>query len=151
MSLIVRKARRTDVEAIVGMLADDALGAQREELTEPLPHAYHEAFAAIDADPNHELVVGEARGEIVATLQLSYLPYLTYRGGWRAQIEAVRVASEHRGGGVGGDMIRWAIARARERGCHVVQLTTDKMRPDAQRFYEGLGFRATHEGLKLHL
>jgi len=88
---------------------------------------------------------------IVGTMQLSFLPYLTYRGGWRMQIEAVRIASGHRGAGIGERLFRWAIERARERGCHLVQLTTDKARPDALRFYERLGFRASHEGMKLHL
>ncbi len=147
----VRLARRSDVPAIVAMLANDELGSRREAFAEPLPGSYYDAFTAIDSDSAHELVVVEIANDVVGTLQLSFLPYLTYRGGWRAQIEAVRVADSQRGSGVGTAMIQWAVARATERGCHLVQLTTDKTRPDALRFYESLGFRATHEGLKLHL
>ena len=109
------------------------------------------AFRAIDADPNNELVVA-CRGErVVGVLQLTYLPSLTYRGGWRALIEGVRVASGERSQGSGKALFEWAIARARERGCHMAQLTTDKARPDARRFYESLGFVASHEGMKLRL
>ena len=87
----------------------------------------------------------------MGTLQLTFIPYLTYEGGWRAQIEAVRITSALRGDGLGHDLFAWAIDRARERGCHLVQLTTDKRRADARRFYEALGFTASHEGMKLHL
>ncbi|MEM7584491.1 MAG: GNAT family N-acetyltransferase [Acidobacteriota bacterium] len=157
MKLQFRPATEDDVPTIVAMLADDALGSRREPLADPLPAAYAQTFAAIAADPNHELTVAEAadaeggRPTIVGTLQLSFLPYLTYGGGWRAQIEAVRVSSTARGGGVGAELMAWAIARARQRGCHLVQLTTDKQRPDALRFYEQQGFRSSHEGMKLHL
>lgn len=134
------------------MLADDAIGAQRENYRIPLPQAYIDAFAAIDQDPNNELVVADtAARRVIGVLQLTFIPYLTYQGGWRALIEGVRVAAEYRAGGVGRQLLLWAIARARERGCHMVQLTSDKARPQAIRFYQGLGFVATHEGLKLHL
>lgn len=146
-----RPARLGDVEGIVRMLADDALGSKRERYESPLPESYHAAFDAIDRDPNNELTVAESGGEVIGVLQLTFIPYLTYQGGWRALIEGVRVSSEMRGAGVGQAMFEWAIQRARERGCHVVQLTTDKARPDALRFYEALGFRASHEGMKLHL
>ena len=151
MTVSFRPATSADVPAIVALLADDALGAQREELTDPLPVAYGEAFAAIDADPRQLLLVADDDGRVVGTLQLTFLPYLTHRGGERALVEAVRVASDQRGTGVGRALLAWAIDRARERGCRMVQLTTDKQRPDAQRFYESLGFEATHEGMKLPL
>ena len=146
-----RPARADDVPRIVALLADDPLGARREDARDPLPPAYHAAFAAIDADPNNELIVADAGGAVVGVLQLTCIPYLTYRGGWRALIEGVRVAASHRGAGLGEALLRHAIARARERGCHLVQLTSDKQRPDALRFYERLGFVASHEGFKLHL
>lgn len=165
--LTFRPATREDLPTLVALLADDELGARRERFTEPLPAAYFEAFEALDRDPHNELVVaaapgaegttGEEAGEgetgkdhVVGMLQLTFIPYLTYQGGWRALIEGVRVASSHRGRGVGRRLFEWAIDRARQRGCHVVQLTTDKRRPDALRFYESLGFAATHEGMKLH-
>ncbi len=151
MSIKIREATRDDVATIVAMLADDALGSGREPLMDPLPAAYGQAFSAIASDPNHHLVVAEQGGAVVGTLQLSFLPYLTYGGGLRAQTEAVRVASHLRGSGAGAQLIRWAIDQAKERGCHLVQLTTDKQRPDAIRFYERLGFRSTHQGMKLHL
>ena len=112
---------------------------------------YERAFDAIDADPAHLLVVGELDGDVVATFQLSYIPGFSRKGSWRAQIEAVRVADVLRGQGVGALMIRWAIDQARERGCSLVQLTTDKSRVAAHRFYERLGFVASHEGMKLTL
>lgn len=148
---LIRRARRDDLPAIVRLLADDPLGQQREAATTPLPAGYALAFAAIDADPQHELVVVERAGEVIGTLQLSFLPYLTYQGGTRAQIEAVRVAQQHRDHGIGRLLFDWAIARARERGCHMVQLTTNASRKDAHRFYERLGFKPSHTGMKLDL
>ena len=148
-SISVRPAGRADVRAIVAMLADDALGATRERFEDPLPQSYYVAFEAIDADPNHELVVAEMDGLVVGTLQLSVLPYLTYQGRSRAQVEAVRINSNRRGAGIGALLMDWAIDRARRRGCHLIQLTTDKARPEALRFYEQRGFRASHQGMKL--
>jgi GNAT superfamily N-acetyltransferase len=145
-----RKAQKNDVVAIVGMLADDPLGARRERYETPLPKSYYDAFEAIDSDSNHELVVATVDGEIVGVLQLTYIPYLTYQGRWRALIEGVRVATEFRSRGIGREMFEWAIARARERDCHLLQLTMDKSRPDTLRFYQSLGFVASHEGMKLH-
>ena len=146
-----RRARADDVPDIVRLLADDPLGATRERYESPLPESYARAFRAIEQDANNELVVA-CRGErVVGVLQLTYVPSLTYQGGWRALIEGVRVDSGERSQGLGKTLFEWAIARARERGCHMVQLTTDKARPDAKRFYESLGFVASHEGLKLHL
>ena len=149
--LTFRRATGADVPVIVAMLADDDLGAHREAQGAELPASYFAAFQAIDADPHQELVIAERDGEAVGTLQLTFLPYLTYQGGWRAQIEAVRVASQYRNEGLGHELFVWAIDRARERGCHLVQLTTDKRRNDAHRFYEDLGFVPSHEGMKLDL
>lgn len=146
-----RKARREDLPAIVRLLADDPLGAKRERYEHPLPQSYARAFDAIDTDPNNELVVACLDDEVVGVLQLTFIPYLTYQGGWRALIEAVRVDARHRSRGLGRTMFEWAIARSRKRGCIMVQLTTDKVRADAKRFYESLGFVASHEGMKLHL
>jgi GNAT superfamily N-acetyltransferase len=151
MSLQFSKATRDDLPAIVRLLADDVLGAKRERYETPLPESYLRAFEAIDADPNNELVVARMDGEVVGVLQLTFIPYLTYQGGWRALIEAVRVDSKRRSQGLGKALFEWAIDRARAQGCHLVQLTTDKARADARRFYEALGFVASHEGMKLHL
>jgi ribosomal protein S18 acetylase RimI-like enzyme len=146
-----RRATSADVPEIVRMLADDALGAKRERFAEPLPKSYMDAFEAISADDRNELYVAESGGKIIGTLQLTFIPYLNHQGGWRALIESVHVASDMRGKGIGSTMMRFAIERARTRGCRIVQLTTDKTRVDAKRFYEKLGFRATHEGMKFHL
>ncbi|WP_329108577.1 GNAT family N-acetyltransferase [Micromonospora sp. NBC_01699] len=146
-----RAARRTDVPAIVALLADDELGATREIVGEDTDAAYWAAFEAIDADPRNVLVVAEQGGEVVATLQLTFIPSLTRGGAERAEIEGVRVRADRRGTGVGRLLVGWAVEQARERGCGLVQLTTDKRRTAAHRFYAGLGFRASHEGLKLSL
>jgi GNAT superfamily N-acetyltransferase len=148
----LRRARRADVAAIVDLLRDDPLGRSRE----PPPGeedlgVYERAFAAIDADPAHLLVVALRGGEVVGTFQLSFLPGLARRGALRAQLEAVRVREGSRGRGLGVAMIGWAIAEARRRGCALMQLTSDKTRTDAHRFYTRLGFVASHEGLKLPL
>lgn len=146
-----RKANKTDVPFIVQMIADDELGKLRENYQNPLPEVYYQAFANIDQDPNQELIVIENdESEIIGTLQLSFIQYLTYQGGIRAQIEAVRIRSDQRGQGIGETLFKWAINRAKEKGAHLLQLTTDKQRPEAIRFYEQLGFKATHEGMKLH-
>jgi len=146
-----RQASSDDLEAIVAMLADDELGAKRERYESPLPSSYLTAFENINQDPNQELIVVENDdSEVIGTLQLSFLQYLTYQGSVRAQIEAVRIRKDQRGEGMGQKMFEWAIKRAKEKGAHVLQLTTDKQRPDALRFYESLGFKASHEGMKLH-
>ncbi len=146
-----RKAERKDVSHIVQMLASDKLGKLREDFQEPLPNSYYSAFENIDRDSNQELMVVEDKNnEVIGTLQLSFIPYLTYKGGVRAQIEAVRIRADQRGTGIGSRLFEWAIARAQERGVHVLQLTTDKKRPEAFHFYEKLGFVASHEGMKLH-
>ncbi|MCO5732897.1 GNAT family N-acetyltransferase [Rhizobium sp. SSA_523] len=147
-----RKATRDDIAAIVAMLADDALGHAREIVSEPVDKRYIDAFDAIEADKNQFLLVAEDEtGEIAGCLQLSFLPGLSHRGMWRGQIESVRIASSQRGKGLGGDMIRFAIDTCRERGCGSVQLTSDKRRNDAHRFYENLGFQESHSGFKLSL
>ncbi|SHG22998.1 GNAT family N-acetyltransferase [Flagellimonas flava] len=152
MPNIIRQATLEDVPAIVGMLANDKLGAQREDFKDPLPDAYLEAFDRISKDSNQELMVLEdSRTMVIGTLQLSFIPYLTYQGGIRAQIEAVRVHESFRGQGLGKMLFEWAIQRSKEKGAHVVQLTTDKKRPEALAFYKSLGFLDTHEGMKLHL
>lgn len=148
----VRHAVEADLTEIVRMLADDPLGSQRERPIDPLPGSYYEAFEAIKKDLNNELVVAEMEnGGVVAVLQLTFTPYITHQGGWRATIEGVRVDRKFRGNGLGRDLFTWAIRRAKDRGCHIVQLTTDKERPEALRFYESLGFTASHEGMKLKL
>ncbi|MFC4590692.1 GNAT family N-acetyltransferase [Sphaerisporangium corydalis] len=149
MSVIFRPARREDVPLIVAMLADDPIAAAREG--DPSDQVYLVAFEAIDADPRQELVVAEADGEVVGTMQLTFVPGLSRKGGERALIEAVRVSASMRGRGVGRAMMEWAVDRARERGCRMVQLTTDKARADAHRFYASLGFVDSHVGFKLAL
>jgi GNAT superfamily N-acetyltransferase len=139
------------LERIVQLLADDPLGSQREVVSDPIAGSYQRAFQAIDADVNNELIVAEQAGTVVGALQITFIPYLTHRGSWRALIEGVRVAEEVRSSGVGRRLFVWAIERARERKCRLVQLTSDKSRPDAIRFYQSLGFTASHEGMKLQL
>lgn len=149
--LTFRLATENDLLAIIRMLADDTLGSMREQLEDTVSEVYIKAFEKINADPNQELTVVEMNGELVATFHLTFIQYLTHRGGLRAQIEAVRTHSKFRGQGFGKAVFDYAIDRARNKGCHLVQLTTDKQRPDAIRFYESLGFVGTHEGMKLKL
>ena len=150
-TLTFRQATEEDLDAIVYMLSDDKMGSKRERYEHPLPESYIKAFHAIEADPNIELIVACDGDTVVGVQQVTFTPHITYRGGWRATIEGVRTTSNERGKGLGSQLIRYAIQRGKERGCHIVQLTTDKQRPDALRFYERLGFTASHEGLKLHL
>jgi GNAT superfamily N-acetyltransferase len=149
--IIFRRAEAADLPSIVAILADDVLGRHREDPRQPLASEYEQAFRAIEADRNQLLAVAVRDGDIIATLQLSFIPGLARKGTWRGQIEAVRVASGDRNSGVGLRMFEWAIAECQSRGCGLVQLTTDKSRPDAHRFYERQGFRASHEGYKLAL
>ncbi|WHX25879.1 GNAT family N-acetyltransferase [Virgibacillus halodenitrificans] len=146
-----KKAEIQDLHEIIELLADDELGRKRERFEDPLPESYIKAFNAIQGDPNNELILAVFAEEIVGVLQITFTPYLTYQGGWRATIEGVRTNKFLRGKGIGTQMIEWAIHLAKERGAHVVQLTTDKQRPEALEFYKQLGFRASHEGLKMHL
>jgi len=150
-ALVIREALEADLSAIVGMIADDDKGRSREDICEPLDPGYRAAFDAVAADPNQHLLVAELDGEIVGTFQLSFLAGLSHRGAWRGQIEAVRIARAQRGKGLGREMIEWAIARCRARGCRMVQLTTHKSRGRAHSFYERLGFEPSHIGMKLHL
>ena len=146
-----RKASIKDVPNIVQMIADDALGSTREKYTIPLPQTYYDAYERIDSDQNQELtVVVNEKDEVIGVFQMTFIPYLTYQGGVRAQIEGVRVHRSYRNQGVGKTIFQWAIQRAKERNAHLLQLTTDKKRPDAIRFYESLGFKASHEGMKMH-
>ncbi|HJR81115.1 MAG TPA: GNAT family N-acetyltransferase [Anaerolineales bacterium] len=133
------------------LLAEDDLGSQRERDEDPLPESYSMAFEQIDADPNHELVVAEFNGEVIGTLHLMFLPSISFQGGLRAQIESLRVDKNYRNHGMGNEMMKWTIQRARARGAHVVQLTTHRTRADAHRFYERLGFNPSHLGMKLSL
>jgi GNAT superfamily N-acetyltransferase len=132
--LRMRRATRQDVVRIVQMLADDAIGATREALADPLPQGYWDAFDAIDADPNQYLAVAEIDGSVVGCLQLTFQPGLTRLGMWRAIVEGVRVDSSRRGARIGETMMAWAIHEARRRRCGLIQLTTDKRRLDAHRF-----------------
>src|SRR5574339_1222871 len=142
--VIFRPARRADLPAIVRLLADDELGSQRECYEEPLPEAYYSAFERIESDPNHELIVAERDGEVIGTLHLMFLPSISFQGGLRAQVESVRVDKRFQSQGIGSEMMRWTVERTKQRGAHVVQLTTHKTRVDAHRFYERLGFKGSH-------
>ena len=146
-----RRATAADLQTIVALLVDDPLGRERETLETQLDSRYRDAFAAIDRDPNQLLAVAESGGQVIGVLQLSFIPGLTRRGMWRGQIERVRVAAGERGSGVGRAMVEWAIGECRNRGCGLVQLTSDERRSDAHRFYEALGFQATHRGYKFSL
>ncbi len=147
----IRQARPEDLPAIVRLLADDPLGATRERYEEPLPKAYREAFDAISRQEGNLVLVAVEGASVVGCLQLTFIPGLARLGMTRAQVEGVRVARGQRGAGLGEALLRHAIELSRARGCGLVQLTTDKARPDAHRFYERLGFIASHEGMKLGL
>ena len=149
--LIFRRAVRTDLPAIVRLLVDDDLGSQRERDEDPLPDEYYKAFEEISKDNNHELIAAELDGKVVGTLQLIFLPSISFQGRLRSQVESVRVDKNLRGHGIGGKMMEYAIQRARERRAHVMQLTSHGTRKDAHRFYERLGFKNSHVGMKLNL
>ena len=151
MSVQFRQAIPTDLPDIVQMLVDDDLGAQRERFETPLPQTYYDALEAITNDPNHEMIVAELDGEVIGTLHLMFLPSISYQGGTRAQVESVRVVQRLRGQGIGAEMMNWAMERARQRGCHLMQLTSHQSREDAHRFYEKLGFIKSHIGMKINL
>ncbi|HLR00326.1 MAG TPA: GNAT family N-acetyltransferase [Sphingobacterium sp.] len=146
-----RLAIADDLIDIVSMLSDDNLGATREKLTPVLSENYSKAFENITNDPNQELTVVEMNGEKVGTYQLTFIQYLTHQGGLRAQIEAVRINSNYRGQGIGTKVFEYIIDRVRQKGCNILQLTSDKQRPNAIKFYEEIGFIPTHEGMKLKL
>ena len=146
--MLIREATRDDLPAIVALLRDDALGQTRES---PNLAPYQSAFEAISAGPHHTLIVLEIDNQVVGCAQLSFLPNLTFEGAWRAQIEGVRIAASHRGQGIGQALFDDLIDRSKSRNCRIVQLTTNKSRPDAIAFYQRLGFEPTHEGMKLYL
>ncbi|MET7678007.1 GNAT family N-acetyltransferase [Streptomyces seoulensis] len=147
--LDIRPATPDDIPAIVAMLADDPLGAQRESPDDLTP--YLAAFERLDTDPNQHLVVAVRAGRVIGTLQLTIIPGLSRQGATRSLIEAVRIHADERGSGLGSELIQWAVDTSRRLGCQLVQLTSDKKRTDAHRFYERLGFTASHEGFKLSL
>ena len=149
--LVFRAATRDDLPAMLAMIADDQLGQARDDARLPLDRRYLDAFAAIERDPNQLLVAVEEAGTVIGCFQITFIPGISRRGAWRGQIESVRVARAKRGAGIGTAMFEWAIAECRRRGCSLVQLYTDKGRTDAHRFYERLGFKASHEGMKLAL
>ncbi|MEV5953429.1 GNAT family N-acetyltransferase [Streptomyces sp. NPDC051987] len=147
--LDIRAAVADDIPAIVGMLADDPLGAERESPDDLTP--YFSALDRLSADPNQQLVVAVREGRVVGTLQLTVIPGLSRRGATRSIIEAVRIHADERGSGLGTRFIEWAIDESRRQGCRLVQLTSDASRIDAHRFYERLGFTASHVGFKLNI
>ncbi|MEU0069058.1 GNAT family N-acetyltransferase [Streptomyces sp. NPDC006332] len=147
--LEIRAATRVDVPAIVAMLADDPLGAQRESPDDLTP--YLAALERLSSDPHQHLVVAVREGRVVGTLQLTVIPGLSRRGSTRSIIEGVRIHADERGSGLGTRLIEWAIDESRRQDCQLVQLTSDNTRSDAHRFYERLGFTASHVGFKLHL
>jgi GNAT superfamily N-acetyltransferase len=149
--LVFRAATQGDLPTIIGMIADDQLGQAREDASLPLDQRYLDAYAAMERDANQMAMVVERDGAILGYMQITFIPGISRRGAWRGQIESVRVARSRRGGGIGTAMFEWAIAECRRRGCSLVQLYTDKSRKDAHRFYERLGFKASHEGMKLSL
>jgi len=151
LNIHFRLATIDDLPSIIAMLADDFLGQQRESLELPLKESYVHAFQEIAADPNNELIVAECDGEIIGSLQLTFTPSLSYQGSKRCTVESVRVDSKLRGQGIGREMMLWAIERAKEKGCLSIQLTTHNDRKDAHRFYENLGFKHSHAGMKSNL
>jgi GNAT superfamily N-acetyltransferase len=144
------KAKENHLEKIIDLLADDTIGKIRENNSRPILPSYIKTFNSILDDENVDLIVGVLNDDVIAVAQQNYLSYLTYQGGRRAQIEGVRVRKDCRGQGVGKLLFEYLIKLAKQKQCHLVQLTTDKKRPDAFRFYEVLGFKASHEGFKLH-
>ena len=146
-----RQARTSDLALLIDMLANDELGKQREDVRIPINPNYVAAIEAITRDPNNTLIVAESGARLLGMMQLTFIPYLTHVGSWRCLIEAVRVHESYRGKGVGESMFDYAIDLARKKGCTLVQLTSDKQRPDALRFYQKIGFNATHEGFKMTL
>ncbi|MBN8846204.1 MAG: GNAT family N-acetyltransferase [Sphingomonadales bacterium] len=147
--LILRDATEADLPAILAMLAEDTIPPGREaDLSDP---RYLAAFEAIDADPNQRLIAAELDGRVVGTMQLSFLPGLSFIGSWRGLIEAVRIVGDLRGQKLGERMILWAVEQCRARDCKLVQLTSSAKRTDAHRFYARLGFVQSHVGMKLHL
>jgi GNAT superfamily N-acetyltransferase len=150
-NITFRVANRDDLSQIIKVLADDPLGKKRENYTEPLSAEYSIAFEAIENDQNNEIILACYEDNIVGFFQITYIPYLTYKGKWRALVEGVRVHKSFRKQGIGKELLLKAVMLAKQRRCHLIQLTTDKKRPEAIAFYEALGFVPSHEGMKLHL
>ena len=151
VSVMLRRATRDDLPAIVALLADDIRGKSREIVSHPLDPRYLASFQAIEANPNDMLAVAETAGRVVGCLQLTFLAGVSHMGSWRGQVEGVRVDASLRGSGIGRQMLGWAIEQCRAKGCATVQLTTNTVRTDAQRFYLSLGFEPSHVGMKLTL
>jgi GNAT superfamily N-acetyltransferase len=151
MNVTIRVAESNDLPEIVRLLAADAITGKRELFSDPLLPSYYQAFEEITGDKNNDLIVAELNGSIVGTLQLTFIPNITQRGGKRALVEAVFVDEKCRGQGIGKLLMEWAIERAQQMDCRMIQLTTNKQRPDAQRFYKSLGFVNSHEGMKRKL
>ena len=150
-TITFRKANRSDLFDIIKLLADDPIGQSRELVSDPIDDRYRSAFEAIERDSNQLMAVAVDADRVVGCMQLTFAPGLSRTGMWRGQIESVRIAPRHRGAGLGKRFFEWAFDRFRERGCNLVQLTSDKSRPDTIRFYETLGFKASHEGMKLSI
>jgi len=151
MDIEIKQAQNSDLDSIIEMLADDDLGSKREQVTQPLPKPYQTAFDAINKNSNAKLIVAKQKERVIGVAQIDFITYLTYQGGTRAQIEGVRVHKDYRSQGVGKLLFEYLIKLAKERGCHMVQLTTNKDRPDAFRFYENFGFVNSHNGFKFLL
>ncbi len=151
MKLLYREAKETDLPDLIEMLADDTLGKKREDTSRPINQRYIKTLSYIIDDPNNELIVVEYENQLAGMLQLTFIPYLSHMGSWRCLIESVRVQGNYRGRGLGSKIFEWAIQRAKDKHCNILQLTSDKKRPEAIRFYENLGFVPSHEGLKLKL
>jgi ribosomal protein S18 acetylase RimI-like enzyme len=150
LQVTIRRARRDDLGSIIAMLADDPLGGQRERIEDPLPQAYFDAFERVQRDSNLQLVVAEdGEGTVIGCLQLCILPGVSSQGASRGLLEDVRVASHCRSRGIGEQLVQWAVAEARARGCKLVELLTHHTRVDAQRFYERLGFARSHVGMTM--
>ena len=145
----IRRATNADLSAIIALLADDELGRAREVACGDILPGYHNAFEMINNDPNAEIIIMATEDDVIATAQVNYITYLNFQGGTRAQIESVRVHKNYRSQKLGEKLMLHIIEQAKKRGCHLVQLTTNKSRDRAKSFYEKLGFVASHEGMKL--
>lgn len=149
--LIIRPALTSDLPIILSLMDGGAAVPSQHVPSDPSNSAYLKAFKSIEADTNNTLIVGEIDGEVVCTTQLTFIPGISRKGAWRAMCESVHVRADQRGKGTGGKLMQWVIEQSRERGCNIIQLTSDKRRHDAHRFYEKLGFNRSHEGFKLFL
>lgn len=151
MSFHIRDATESEISTIIELSMAGAIEANRFPDFDANEPGYVAAFRAIAADANHRLVVVEDQGELIGTMQISFIPGLPGGGAWRGQLENVHIRADYRGRGIGAMLTDWAVDRCREKGCKMVQLTSNKKRKDAHRFYARLGFEATHEGFKMKL